>query len=81
MVELHCLWSLLFTPSAVLRVKIAAQQSRLLGTPTPPYVAAHLRLGGLVGEAEKNIDKSNTQLLLSKANDFMSQHAVHVRPS
>ena len=80
MVELHCLWSLLYTPSPLLRIKVAAQLMRLYGTPSPKYVAAHLRLGGMQGELAKHIDVTNDQLLLAKANDFVSQHAVHVRP-
>jgi len=78
MVELHCLWSLLYTPSPMLRVKVAAQLMRMYGTPSPKYVAAHLRLGGMQGELSKHVDEANDQLLLSKANDFVSQHAVHL---
>ena len=57
--DLPGMWSLLFQPSEYLKEQVDAVLGNLLGAawpdraqPPPPFVAAHLRLGGLDGEKE-----------------------------
>lgn len=77
--ELHCLWTLLFKPAPMLRVKLAAARQRLYGNdPSPRYVAAHLRLGGLTGEDEKHVEEANEQQIRDAAPPFVMAHAAHL---
>ena len=77
--ELHCLWTLLFKPSPLLRVRLAAAKQRLFGdAPAPRYAAAHLRLGGLSGEEEKNVVESNEQQIKEVAAPFVVAHSAHL---
>ncbi len=72
---------MLFTASPLLRVKIGGSLTKFYGSKDVPYVAAHIRLGGLAGELSLSVNLENKQVLLPTSSAFVAQHAVHVRSS
>jgi hypothetical protein len=45
-----CMYQAMFKPTTIVKKKVIEMKQRLFGDPGTPYIAIHLRLGGLAGE-------------------------------
>jgi len=75
----HCLFAALFRASPILEQAVDAALAQAFDGPPPPFVAAHLRLGGLLGEPAIQSDPGNPAAVTNAGSPLVQQHATHVR--